>query len=278
MNIKHILRESSHPAPYTPGTAEMWVDEYISRQLLQVHLDQDIELASRKKSTIEKTLRWIFSHETKSALSVLDLGCGPGLYTEEMARAGHHVTGIDFSAHSIEYARSSAQRKQLDISYRNQNYLTLEDENHYDLIIMIFTDFGVLTPHQRSTLLARINRALKPGGTFIFDVLNTTISLEKLGARNWEMAAGGFWRPGPYLALSDSIYYAKEDVTLNQHIVMAEDDTWDIYRFWVHTFTPAELDHLLIGTGFAEVQCYDNIIPDSALCASEAVTFCRARK
>jgi 2-polyprenyl-3-methyl-5-hydroxy-6-metoxy-1,4-benzoquinol methylase len=103
-------------------------------------------------------------------MSILDLGCGPGLYTEIMAERGHKVTGIDFSKNSIDYARNEAIRKNLDIKYVNQSYLDLCEENMYDLIMMIFTDFGVLVPQERETLLQNIYRALKPGGTFVFDV------------------------------------------------------------------------------------------------------------
>lgn len=278
MNIKSIISNSLKPAPYTPGTAQMWVDEHISTQLLQVHLNQNIELASRKESTITKTISWILNKVDGSQLTILDLGCGPGLYTEKLANHGHQVTGVDFSARSIEYANASAQKKKLNICYRQQDYLTLTEENQYDLIMMIFTDFGVLSPEQRTRLLAKIHKALKPGGTFILDVLNNNASIKELGKRDWEMAESGFWRPEPYLALSESFYYENEDVTLNQHIVIAEDGEYEIYRFWVHTFSHSDMNRIFVRAGFNAVNCYDKVIPDSELCSSDSVTFCTVKK
>ena len=256
----------------------MWVDEYISKQLLEIHLSQDIELASRNEKTIVQTLEWILSKVPGEGLSILDLGCGPGLYTEKLVLQGHRVTGVDFSINSINYARKSAQEKNLKISYRQQDYLTLSDENQYDLILMIFTDFGVLTPDQRSSLLTRIYKALKPGGTFIFDVLNDRTPKEALGSRDWEIAESGFWRPFPYIHLSESFYYKKEKVTLNQHTVIEDDGKYEIYRFWVHTFSHMTLHQLLENTGFTSVNCHENVIPDSPLCSSDSVTFCSAKK
>ena len=278
MNIKSIITNSLKPEPYTPGTAQMWVDEYISTQLLQVHLNQDIELASRKESTITQTINWILNKVDGSQLAILDLGCGPGLYTEKLASYGHQVTGVDFSANSIKYAKESAKNKNLNICYRQQDYLTLTEENQYDLIMMIFTDFGVLSPDQRTSLLAKVHRALKPGGTFILDVLNDNASIKENGKRGWEIAESGFWRPTPYLALSESFYYEKEDVTLNQHVVIEADGGYEIYRFWVHTFSHSDIKRIFKKAGFNAVNCYDNVIPDSDLYSSDSVTFCTVKK
>ena len=103
-------------------------------------------------------------------------------------------------------------------------------------------------------------------------------SIKELGKRDWEMAESGFWRPEPYLALSESFYYENEDVTLNQHIVIAEDGEYDIYRFWVHTFSHSDMNRIFVRAGFNAVNCYDKVIPDSELCSSDSVTFCTFKK
>lgn len=278
MKIKKLINTAQKPEVYTPGTALMWVDEYISTQLLETHLNQDIELASRKETTIASTIEWILNKVPGEELAILDLGCGPGLYTEKFAQKGHGVTGMDFSSNSIRYARESANRKRLDISYRQQNYLEMEDENRYDLILMIFTDFGVLPPDQRKILLSNIYRALKPGGKFIFDVLNENFPLKESGAKEWELSEKGFWRNSPYLTLTESFYYEKQQVTLNQHIIIDESGEVAVYRFWIHTFSHADLEDIFGLQGFRTTECYDHIIPDCDIYRSEDVTFCIAGK
>ncbi len=278
MNIEKIIEISTKPKPYSPGTAQMWTDEYISTQLLEVHLNQHVDLASRNTKTIDLTVDWILDKVSGKNLKILDLGCGPGLYTSKFAKKGHTVTGLDFSTNSIDYATEAAQKDSLDITYRRQDYFTLDEENKYDLIIMIFTDFGVLNPSQRQTLLANIHRALKPGGTFLFDVLNSNAPVKETGNRNWEMAAKGFWRPTPYIALNESFYYEKEDVALNQHLVLDEFENFESYRFWIHTFTHDQLNKLLDSAGFRAIDCYDKILPDSAFYTSDSITFCICKK
>ncbi len=116
MNIKNVINTAQKPEVYTSGTALMWVDEYISTQLLEVHLSQEVELASRKETTIFSTVDWILNNVPGDRMNILDLGCGPGLYTEKLAEYGHLVTGMDFSSNSINYAKESANREKLDIN------------------------------------------------------------------------------------------------------------------------------------------------------------------
>ena len=278
MNFKKLTKIARMPEIYTPGTALMWVDEYISTQLLETHLSQDVELASRKETTISSTVEWILNKVPGDRLNILDLGCGPGLYTEKLAERGHIVTGMDFSSNSIHYAMESASRKKLNISYIQQNYLELDEKNRYDLILLIFTDFGVLTPDQRKILLNNIYRALKPGGTFLFDVLNENSDMIESESRNWELAGKGFWRNHPYLALTESFYYEKQKVTLNQHIIIDEDGGTETYRFWIHTFSHIDLNEIMSSAGFNFTECYDSVIPDSDMCSSRSVTFCIVTK
>ena len=181
MNIKEIIINSIEPPLYEKGTSEMWTDEYISQQMLEVHINPELDLASRKKTSIEKTTSWILQNADEKELNILDLGCGPGLYTEILAQKGHKVSGLDFSKHSIEYAKKSAERKNLDITYIRDNYLDYcPGENIYDLVILIYTDFGVLNPEERDKLLNNICKILKPGGIFIFDVLNDNSIEDKI--------------------------------------------------------------------------------------------------
>lgn len=212
MKISDILSKSIRPELYEKGTSFMWTDEYISKQILNIHLNPDIDLGSRKMTTIKKTADWILKIQPqKKKLEILDLGCGPGLYSEIFAQSGHKVTGVDISQNSINYAKSEASRKKLEVSYMNANYLELNlTENKYDLVTLIYTDFGVLLPSERSKLLSFIFRVLKKGGVFVFDVLKDKGIENKTTSKTWEISNAGFWKESPYIALSESFLYDNE--------------------------------------------------------------------
>jgi len=277
LDFKKIINLSVKPDLYQKGTAVMWTDSYISKQLLKIHLNPDVDLASRKKTTIDSTVKWILDKVGKNNLKILDLGCGPGLYSQLLAKKGHHVTGVDFSEHSIQYAKKTAKVNSLGIDYRQQNYLELEDQEKYDLVILIFTDFGVLSPDERTILLSNIHRALKPGGFFLFDVLNDSQMDQKVNDKSWDISEQGLWREKPYLVLSDSFLYPENKVVLYQHCVI-DKDRFETYRFWTHFFSHEDLKNILTQNDFARIEFHENVLPESDIWNGHNVTFCIASK
>ncbi len=277
MVIPKIIKATKKPKIYSKGTAVMWTDEYISKQLLDIHLNKEIDLASRKHSTIISTVEWIIDNIEKPNLNILDLGCGPGLYSELLSIKGHNVTGVDFSQNSIEYATQEAIKKNLDLTYINENYLNLNfEENKFDMIILIFTDFGVLQPLERTVLLNNISRILKPGGVFIFDVLNDNQIDSKLSPKSWEAEQKGFWRNTPYLALSESFLYPDEKVILYQHTILEKRNNIEVYRFWTSLFSHLDLKEILRTHSFDQLSFHENVFPKGDHWNRDNVTFCRA--
>jgi 2-polyprenyl-3-methyl-5-hydroxy-6-metoxy-1,4-benzoquinol methylase len=275
MKILDIHSKTVKPELYEKGTAVMWTDPYISQQLLQIHLNPDLDLASRKYSTIESTAKWVLSKASKTKMNILDLGCGPGLYSEIYTNEGHTVTGVDFSKNSIEYAKQEAGKKGLNITYLNQNYLELDvSENHFDMATLIYCDLGPLLPTERDQLLTKIKRALKPGGILIFDVLNDSNLEGKVSPKSWEISEQGFWRNEPYLALLESFLYKDEKVVLYQHIIIDDHGNIDSYRFWNHFFSISDLNNILSENGFAEITFHNDVLPSGDGYNREDVTFC----
>ena len=160
------------PALFAPHEAPFWDDPHIATQMLAAHLDPETDAASRRPATIDATVAWIVEQLGLSAGDrVLDLGCGPGLYCQRLARLGLDVTGIDLSENSLLYAREQAAAEGLPIRYIHANYLTLDAAAEYDAALLIYYDFGVLPDPDRDDLLRRVRRALRPAGAFVFDVL-----------------------------------------------------------------------------------------------------------
>jgi ubiquinone/menaquinone biosynthesis C-methylase UbiE len=280
MNIPEIVARSRKPVIYEKGDAFMWTDPYISTQILDIHLNPDVDLGSRKISSIQKTTGWILDClKGKSNLKILDLGCGPGLYTEIFAEKGHQVTGVDISETSIEYAIGSAENKNLNIDYIHANYLDLDFEKEaYDLVIMIYTDLGVLFPDDRDILLSKIYKTLKKDGLFIFDVLRDNDLEQKTTPRTWEAAESGFWKDSPYLALSESWLYQEEKVILFQHLIIDSENSIKTYRFWTHFFDQKTVKQMLQKHGFNNIRHRDDILPEGDLWSGDNVIFTIASK
>jgi 2-polyprenyl-3-methyl-5-hydroxy-6-metoxy-1,4-benzoquinol methylase len=259
IDISAAVREAADPQPYDIGTAQMWTDDYISRQLLAVHLNPDTGLASRKPADIDSTVDWILCRFDKASAEILDLGCGPGLYAERFARAGHRVTGVDFSRTSIDYASQHAARHGLNIRYIQDNYLEHTFSEEFDLAVMIYCDFGVLNLRERSILMHNVCGALKPGGLFIFDAFNDGHIAPSLFGQRWEASEGGFWQAAPYICLSETRHFPEHRALLDQHIVINNDGRHKLYRFWNHYFHDSELDGAFRLAGFSGVTAHHGV-------------------
>jgi SAM-dependent methyltransferase len=250
--LSQLIELQQKPAPFTRGEPLFWDDPHISTQMLKVHLDPNIEAASRRPETIDRSVKWIIETlALKIHDRVLDLGCGPGLYASRFARAGLQVTGVDFSHNSIDYARRSASENNLNIDYRRQNYLELEEENLYDAVFLIFGDFCPLDPQQRSTLLGNIHRALRPEGRFVLDV-TTREHRRKHGNKNgWYALESGFWKPGPHLVLEEGFDYPEQSIWLDQYTTIEGDGKVSVYRNWFQDYTPETITAELMQSGFS---------------------------
>ena len=249
--ISQLIELQEKPAPFTPGEPLFWDDPHISKQMLDTHLNPNIDAASRKPETIDRSVKWLTETLGLNAgASLLDLGCGPGLYASRFAHAGFHITGVDYSRRSIEYASKYALDNNLNIIYRYQNYLELDDENQYDAALLIFGDFCPLSPEQRKRLLKNIHHALKPNGKFVLDV-STREHRRRYGNKNgWYALQSGFWKPGPHLVLEEGFDYPEQSIWLDQYTVIEMDGKVSVYRNWFQDYTPEAITVELSQGGF----------------------------
>ncbi len=274
MDIKKLNIIKQKPKVYEKGDAIMWTDKHISKQLLDFHLNPEIDAASRTPESINDTIEFILKCCNKSQMNILDLGCGPGIYSEKLTKKGHNVTGVDFSENSIAYAKAQAINKNLKINYVCKNYLELDFENQFDLVILIYTDFGVLLPTERKTLLENIFKSLKSNGTFVFDVLNDkNIKQKFIEQKTWSYENNGFWKSRPYLELTNGFNYSKEKVFLKQHTIIDETESIMNYRFWTHYFNTNDIIEILTANRFVNTEHFENILPATSIWNGENVTF-----
>jgi len=252
LDLAYLQKLQQRPALFAPGEALFWDDPHISEQMLTAHLDPRSDAASRRPQIIDREVTWLIVRlQVGEDTSVLDMGCGPGLYTSRLAQHGFHVMGVDYSERSLAHAQDYAREHDLSIDYILQDYLALDFEARFDAVLLINGDFCVLSPEKRSQLLGKIHRALKPGGRFALDVF-TRRHRERYRAPNqWYVAEKGFWRRGRHLVFEEGFDYPSSDVLLNQYIIIEADGTTTVYRNWFQNYTPLSITAELLENGFS---------------------------
>jgi len=121
--------------------------------------------------------------------------------------------------------------------------------------------------------LKMINRVLKKGGTFIFDVLKDQEIEKKTSPKTWEVSNSGFWKEFPYLALSESFLYKEENVILFQHNIVDTEGNIETYRFWTHFFSQKDVRKMLREHNFIDVDFREDILPKGDMWNGDNVIF-----
>lgn len=256
-----LKKINARPVPFETYTAEaLWTDPHTSAQMLSYHLNAAIDVSSRRAAFIDRSVAWLVDHfAIDTGTRLLDVGCGPGLYTTRLAAAGAQVTGIDFSQRSIDHANATATQKGLTIDHICANYLNFDIDRHFDLIIMIMCDFCALSPDQRTSLLTKIHQFLAPGGAVVLDVYSLSAYDQREEAAIYERnQLDGFWSAADYFAFVNTFKYDSDKVILDKYTIVEENRIREVYN-WLQYFTPEDLETAFRETGFELEGLYGDV-------------------
>ena len=260
--FKELKEINSRPAaPFQFYTAdELWANEHTSQHMLEYHLNESLDVSSRNKRFIERSVEWIVSHfGVDNTTEITDFGCGPGLYTTRLAERGAIVTGIDFSENSFTYAKQVAAQKGLNINYVLTNYLDFETANRFDLLTMIMCDFCALSPEQRTKMLSTFNSLLKPDGSVLLDVYSLNSFNQREESATYELnSLNGFWSPEEYYCFMNTFKYEDEHVILDKYTIIEESRTRVVYN-WLQYFSKDSLSNEFEEHDFKVEEVYSDV-------------------
>jgi 2-polyprenyl-3-methyl-5-hydroxy-6-metoxy-1,4-benzoquinol methylase len=105
---------------------------------------------------------------------ILDIGCGTGRHSIELAKRGYRVTGIDLSESQLKRAKEKASQQNLSINFEKLDARKLTFLNEFDLVIMLCEgSFSLMeTDDMNFQILCNASNALKSKGKLIFTTLN----------------------------------------------------------------------------------------------------------
>lgn len=259
--FKELEKINKRPRPFEVYTAgELWTDEHTSQEMLKFHLDGETDISSRREEFIERSAEWIaLRFDVREGMRIADFGCGPGLYTTRLAKAGADVTGIDFSERSIGYARKAAGVEGLKINYVAQDYLEFGTEERFHLALMIMCDFCALSPAQRKKMLEKFHSVLEPGGCVLLDVYSLEAFRErKETAEYGPDLLGGFWSPKRYYGFLNVFKYEAEKVVLDKYTIVEADRVRVIYN-WLQYFSVEAIGKEFEECGFSVENLYSDV-------------------
>lgn len=248
------------PPIFEAGETVFWNHPHISKWLLKAHLNPDNNIGSRKHKTIDMEIEHLIKSKIfKPGDKVLDLGCGPGLYSNKLAKMGIKVTGIDLSQRSIEYAQKESEVNGTEIDYLCSDFFEVNFLKEFDGILQVNGELNTFSNMRRDELFTKLWRALKPDGHLIFDVTTRNLRSKNLLNNGWCFLESGFWRDIPHLILEQGYDYPEESVYLNRHIILDEQGIAD-YRFWFRDYTLKQLQAIVEKFGFKIIHVWNDLI------------------
>lgn len=268
MDFSVLLHHLRAPSLYEKSPHPFWDDEHISKGMLEAHLNPEWDAASRNARFIDRSAAWIAKTLSPEKYpSLLDLGCGPGLYAERFFKAGYAVTGVDLSPRSIAYAREKARREGLAIDYHVADYLSLDLPARFDAATMIYCDYGALPTPDRAALLRRAKCHLRTGGRLLMDVSTISAFDAFRESESWSVREnGGYWSEKPHLLFERERRFS-EYVTLHEAHILT-DGEMKTYFIWHTYFTLDSLRTEAEKAGFALIAHFGDVAGSPATDAS----------
>ncbi|NJE06567.1 class I SAM-dependent methyltransferase [Thermococcus sp. M36] len=203
---------------------------------------------------VEETFR---EDAERSVRRVLDLACGTGIPTLELARRGYEVVGLDLHEEMLAVARRKAKKEGLNVEFIQGDAIEITFEEEFDAVTMFFSSIMYFDDSAIQQLFNSVKRALRPGGVFIADfpawhyggrdgpiVWDEMKGDERLVITDWREVEPAFQK----LHFKRLVQIIKPDGNVKAVFV---DDELNIY-------TPREI-RLLAGEYFPKVRIYGNL-------------------
>lgn len=182
---------------------------------------------------------------------LLDVPCGGGRLTVEMAGRGFRVTGVDIEAPLLDDVRTAAAARGLEarISVEQRDMRDLPWREAFDGAYCFWESFGSFDDEGNRAFLSAVAAALKPGAKFVFDTHVAETMLPHLGQRPWD-------RVGNDLLVLEERDYDPATAVLTRRLIIVGHGRTARLDLSLRLYTYRELLALLRGAGFATCEGY----------------------
>jgi len=165
-----------------------WYREFFDDLYLRVY--QPLEAPEKVRREVDFIVKAL---NLPAGAKVLDLCCGQGRHSLELARRGFQVVGVDLSEALLYAARKRAESEGLSVTFLQCDMREIDFKDEFDAVINMFTSFGYLESEaEDEKVLGKVAQALKSGGKFLLDVVNRDRLVRDFQGREWHAADEGW--------------------------------------------------------------------------------------
>lgn len=245
------------PVPWQEGDNLPWNESGFSARMLEEHLSQEHDLASRREVVIDAQVAALCELVPgERSARILDLSCGPGLYAHRLAREGHRCHGIDFAPASIAHARAVAAAENLDCTFEEADLRSVDFGEGYDLVLLAYGQINVFTRSQARHIIERAYGALKPAGCLVLEPQEAEAVRGSAGRESdWSTAESGLFSSRPHVLLHERFWdEPSRTATDRWYVIDIDTGTSQSHAMSTCAYDRSELARLLESIGFGDVE------------------------
>jgi SAM-dependent methyltransferase len=185
--------------------------------------------------------------------NLVDLPCGVGRHSLELARRGFHVTAVDRTARYLDDAKNQAAKEGLSIEFVQSDMRVFGRPNTFDGAINLFTSLGYFEDESDDVMVTRnFALSLKPGAHLVVDTIGKEVLARRFRGKEWRSQSdGSLW-------LEEVKVIGAWQRTETRWILIRGTDRIE-GNFTVRLYSGTELEALLKRAGFSEVALYGNL-------------------
>lgn len=230
-----------------------WDEPDFSKRMLNEHLSQDHDLASRRMEWVEQQVQWIHDQVVNGEPSnILDIGCGPGLYLHRLVQLGHRCLGIDFGPASVEYAyEHNPDNSRCEFVLGDIRDVSFGGP--HQLAMMLYGELNVFSPTDALLVLRKAQASLAPQGRLIVE-MQAASAVEDLGRSDSSERKldAGLFSDSAHSCRTENEWLPEQKVAIQTFsITEAKDETKRVYRSTTKAWSDSDIINLITDAGFS---------------------------
>ena len=184
---------------------------------------------------------------------VLDLCCGPGRHSLELARRGFSVTGVDRTRAYLDRAAAGAREMGLaNVTFTQADMREFRQAAVFGLVINLFTSFGYFEdPLDDLRVMENIHQSLEPGGKLVMDVLGKETLAARFRPHDWYEEDG-------VLFLEDRVL-SRDWGWIDTRWIRIQGSTRSEFTLSHRLYSAVELSSLARQAGFRETRAFGSL-------------------
>ncbi|WP_164855907.1 SAM-dependent methyltransferase [Lujinxingia sediminis] len=240
--VKELLEEKKAKAqgPRTKRLRprDVWFQEVFSEEYLRTIPASIGERTEHEVDFIRKSLK------LKRGSRILDLACGFGRHAIGLAEEGYEMVGIDLSMPLLQKALADARQRSTNVKFIHGDMRELNFNEVFDGCYVWDTSVGYFDDRTNLRVFQGIQRALKPGGRILIDVINRDYVVRETPTRLWWEGEGCIFLEESEFDFQTSTLHAKRSFIYEDNSPPLEQNSY-IRLYNVH-----ELRQMLHVAGF----------------------------